>query len=151
MSALRVSAENTAAVALAAATPKTVLQLNAPANQRLKIQRVGVFFDGASPTAVPVLVQLIRKTGAGTGSALTLTKLVASDSETIQTSATENHTVEGTGTTDVIDQWLVHPQMGVDITYAFGQEKIIAGGGRVALVCNAPAVVNVRAKIDFEE
>jgi len=151
MAGLRVTAENTANVALSAATAKTVIQLNAPANQRLKIQRVGVFFDGASTTAVPGDVQLVRKTTAGTGTALTLTKQTSADSETIQTGATENHAAEGTNTTDIIDQWKVHPQQGLDLTYAFGQEKMIVGGGRLALVCNFPAAVNVRAKIDFEE
>lgn len=151
MAGLRVTAENTANVALSAATAKTVIQLNAPANQRIKVLRVGVFFDGASTTAVPGDVQLVRKTTAGTGTALTLAKQTSADSETIQTGATENHTVEGTNTTDIIDQWKVHPQQGLDLTYAFGQEKMIVGGGRLALVCNFPAAVNVRAKIDFEE
>lgn len=150
MAGLRCTAENTAAVALAAATAKTVLQLNCPANQRIKIQRVGIFFDGASTTAVPVLCRLVIATTAGTNTALTLNKLVSSDSETIQTTAGENATVEPTKTT-LLDQWLIHPQMGVDLTYAFGQEKIVVGGGRVALEITAPAIVNVRAKIDFEE
>lgn len=150
MAGLRVTAENTAAVALAAATAKTVLQLNAPANQRLKLQRVGVFFDGSSTTAVPVLVRLVIATTAGTNTALTLNKLVSTDDETIQSTAGENASAEPTKTT-LLDQWLVHPQMGIDITYAFGQERVVAGGGRVALECTAPASVNVRGKIDFEE
>lgn len=150
MAGLRVTAENSAAVALVAATVKTVLQLNAPAQQRLKIQRVGIFFDGASTTAVPVLVRLIIATTAGTNTALTLNKLVSSDSETIQTTAGENASAEPTKTT-LLDQWLIHPQQGIDLTYAFGQEKIIVGGGRVALDVTAPANVNCRAKIDFEE
>lgn len=150
MAGLRVTAENSAAVALAAATVKTVLQLNTAANQRIKVQRVGAFFDGASPTAVPVLVRLIIATTAGTNTALTLNKLVSSDSETIQTTAGENASAEPTKTT-LLDQWFIHPQMGIDITYAFGQEKIVVGGGRVALDANAPAVVNIRGKIDFEE
>lgn len=150
MAGLRVTAENTAAVALAAATAKTVLQINAPAQQRLLIRRVGIFFDGASTTAVPVLCRLMIATTAGTASALTLNKLVASDTETIQSTASENATVEPTKTT-VLDQWLIHPQMGIDLTYAFGQEKVVNGGSRVALEITAPAVVNVRAKIDFDE
>ena len=150
MSGLRVTAENSAAVALAAATEKSLVQVNAPANQRLKIQRVGIFFDGASTTAVPVLVKLILVTTAGTSTALTLNKLVSSDSETIQSTAGENHTVEGANGT-LLDQWLIHPQQGLDLTYAFGQEKFVVGGGRVAIKCTAPAVVNARAKIDFEE
>lgn len=150
MAGLRVTAENTAAVALAAATQKTAIQLNAPANQRLKIQRIGIFFDGASPTAVPVLAELLIVTTAGTNTALTLNKIVSSDSETIQTTAGENASAEGTNSTR-LDQWLIHPQMGVDISYAFGQEKIVVGGGRIAIKLTAPAVVNVRCKIDFEE
>lgn len=150
MAGLRVTAENSAAVALSAATAKTILQLNAPANQRLKLQRVGVFFDGASTTAVPVLVRLVIATTAGTNTSLTLNKLVSTDDETIQSTAGENASAEPTKTT-LLDQWLVHPQMGIDITYAFGQERVVAGGGRVALECTAPASVNVRGKIDFEE
>jgi hypothetical protein len=150
MAGLRVTAENSAAVALVAATVKTVIQLNPPANQRIKIQRIGMFFDGASTTAIPIVVRLIVATTAGTNTALTLNKIVSSDSETIQTGAGENASAEPTKTT-LLDQWLVHPQMGLDLTYAFGQEKIIVGGGRVALDMNAPANVNVRAKIDFEE
>jgi hypothetical protein len=150
MAGLRVTAENTVNVALVAATAKTVLQLNCPAQQRIKIVRVGFFFDGASTTAVPVDVRLMIATTAGTATALTLNKTVSSDSETIQTTATENTTVEPTKTT-VLDQWKVHPQMGLDLTYAFGQEKFVVGGGRVALEMNAPANVNVKAKIDFEE
>lgn len=150
MAGLRVTAENTAAVALSAATEKTVVGLNAPTNQRLKIQRVGVFFDGASTTAVPVLVKLILTTTAGTSTALTLNKIDSGYAETIQTSAGENYTAEGTNST-LLDQWLVHPQMGIDITYAFGQEKVVAGGSRICIKVTAPAVVNCRAKIDFEE
>ena len=150
MAGLRVTAENTAAVALSAATEKTAIQVNAPTNQRLLIKRVGIFFDGASTTAVPVLCKLILVSTAGTNTALTLNKLVSTDDETIQSTAGENASAEGTNST-LLDQWLIHPQMGLDLTYAFGQEKVVAGGGRVAIKLTAPAVVNVRCKIDFDE
>lgn len=150
MAGLRVVAENTAAVALAAATEKTAIQINAPTNQRLKVTRVGMFFDGASTTAVPVRCKLITVSTAGTSTALTLTKQDPGYAETIQTSAGENFTVEGTNA-NLLDEWLVHPQMGLDLTYAFGQEKIVAGAARVALKFTAPAVVNVLAKLEFEE
>ena len=38
------------------ATVKTVLQLNCPSNQRIKIQRLGIFSTAPVPRAVPVLV-----------------------------------------------------------------------------------------------
>ena len=49
MAGLRVTAENSAAVALSAATVKTVLQLNCPSNQRIKIQRLGIFSTAPVP------------------------------------------------------------------------------------------------------
>ena len=150
MAGLQITAENTAAVALSAATEKSAVGVNAPANQRLLVRRIGAFFDGASTTAVPVLVKLILTTTAGTSTALTLNKIDSGYAETIQTTAGENYTVEGTNST-LLDQWLVHPQQGIDITYAFGQEKIVAGGSRVCIKLTAPATVNVRCKIDFDE
>ena len=150
MAALRVTAENTASHPLVAATAKTIAQINAPANQALIVRRIGVFFDGASPTAVPVTVLLVYKTTAGTGTAVVLGKINPADPETIQSTSTENHTIEGTNGV-VADQWLIHPQQGIDITYAMGQEKLVRGGGRLALVLTAPAAVNVRGKIDFDE
>jgi len=150
MAGLAFYAENTAAVALAAATEKTALAVNAPTNQRVKLLALGMFFDGASTTAVPVRVKLIYTSTAGTSTALTLNKKMTSDPETIQSTAGENYTAEGTNG-GIIDEWLIHPQMGLDKTYAFGQERLIIGGGRAAIKCTAPAVVNVLAKLDCEE
>lgn len=150
MAGLFFYAENTAAVALSAATEKSAVQVNAPTNQRVKMLALGMFFDGASTTAVPVRVKLIYVTTAGTSTSLTLNKRVTSDSETIQSTAGENHSAEGTNGA-IIDEWLIHPQMGLDKTYAFGQERIIVGGGRAAVKCTAPATVNVIAKLDCEE
>lgn len=150
MAGLVCYAENTAAVALVAATEKTAIQLNAPANQRLKILAIGIFFDGASTTAVPVRCKLINTTTAGTNTALTLNKRVSSDTETIQTTAGENASAEGTNGA-IVDEFLIHPQQGLDKTYAFGQERIVVGGGRVAVKLTAPANVNCIVHIDLEE
>jgi hypothetical protein len=150
MSGVRFIAQNTADVALSAATAKTVIQLNAATNQRVKVQRVGIFFNGASTTAVPVLVRLIVATTPGTATALTLNKLLSVDTETIQTTATENSSAEPTKTT-VLDEWLIHPQQGIDLTLAMAQEHWVIGGTRVALEVTAPAVVSCRAKLLCEE
>ena len=139
----------TAEVALAAATAKTVVQLVAPANHRVKVLGWGVFFDGTSVTAEPVQVTVSRQTTAGTASALTpvQTRPVA---ETIQCTAQHTATVEPT-TTDTIETIEVHPQSGYEVRYPLGQEIVIGGGGRVGIICTAPAIVNVRAKLIFEE
>lgn len=140
----------TAEVALAAATAKTVVQIIAPTNHRVKILRWGVFFDGISGTAEPVQVALCRQSTAGTMSALTPVKADDSLAETLLTTAQYNATVEPT-TGDVLDSVEVHPQSGYEIIYPLGQEMIIGGADRVGIVCTAPATVNARCKLIFEE
>lgn len=142
---------NTAEVALAAATTKTVIQIIAPTNHRVKVMGWGVFFDGVSATAEPVQVELLRQTSAGTMSALTPVKTDAA-SETLLTTAQHTATVEPAAS-DVLDAVEVHPQAGYEriCSTPGSQLFVVGGGGRVGIRCTAPAAVNVRAKIFFEE
>ena len=140
----------TTEVALSAATAKTVVQIAAPANHRLKVLRVGFFFDGTSTTAEPVQVTLSRQSSSGTMSALTPVPLDDSLSETLQTLAQFNASAEPT-TGATIDSCECHPQQGFEVIYPLGQEPIVGGGDKVGLVCTAPASVNVRGKLVFEE
>ena len=140
----------TAEIALTAATAKTVLQITAPTNHRGKILSWGVYFDGTSSSAEPVQVRLLRQTTAGTMSALTPTKADNSLSETLLFTAQHTATAEPTAG-DLLEAKEVHPQGGYEKIYSAGQEKIIGGGGRVGIECTAPAGVNVRAEIHFEE
>lgn len=149
MADLRCTAQ-TAEIALVAATAKTVIQLLAPTNQRVKILGWGVFFDGTSVTGEPVQVRFLRQTTSGTMSALTSYKQVGGLSETIQTTATQNASAEPTPG-DVLDVAEVHPQSSYEVKYPYGETPVINGGGRLGLECTAPAGVNVRAKIIFEE
>ena len=139
-----------AETSLSAATAKTVMQLVAPANQRLKVARVGVFFNGTSTTAQPVQVRVLRQTSAGTMSALTPVKLNNSDGETIQSTAQQNASAEPTAS-DVYDVWEIHPQSGYDVMYPLGQELVVKGGDRLGIECTAQATVSVRAKMWYEE
>jgi len=136
--------------ALAAATQETLIQLVAPANHRVKVLGWGIFFDGVSTTAEPVDVVLQRQSTAGTGAALTPVPLDDSLAETLQVSAQQDFTVEPTSGA-ILDTAEVHPQQGYQVMYPLGQEPIIGGGDRVGLRATAPAVVNCRAKIFFEE
>ena len=139
----------TSEVSLTAATALSVLQIVAPAHQRLKVKSWGVFFDGVSGTAEPVEVRLVRNTDAGTFSSVTPVKQVAG-SETVQTSAGHTATVEP-AVGDVLDVAEVHPQSGYEKLIPFDMPIEVPGGGRLAIECTAPAGVNVRAKIIFEE
>jgi len=140
---------NTAEVALTAATAKTVLQIVAASNHKIKILEWGVYFDGVSVTAEPVQVRLLRQSTAGTMSSLTPVKR-STDSEALQTTA--QHTATGEPTPgDVLEVKEIHPQSGYEKIFPMGQEIKVPGGGRIGIECTAPAGVNVRAQIAFEE
>ncbi len=140
----------TAEVALTAATAKTVVQIKAAANHRVAVLGWGVFFDGTSVTAEPVQVRLIRQSTAGTMSALTPVALDGDIALTLQTTAQHTATAEPTAG-NVVDVIECHPQQGYEMIYPLGQEVILTGGGYVGIECTAPATVNVRAKLRFEE
>jgi len=129
---------------------ETVVQIVAAANQRVKVLGFGVFFDGISPTAEPIQVELCRQSTAGTSSALTPVKWDDSLAETLTTTARQDFTAEPT-TGDVIWSGEVHPQGSYECQYALGQEPICGGADRIGIRCTAPVAVNVRAYIRFEE
>lgn len=137
-------------IALAAATAKTVLQVKAPANIRLKLLEWGVAFDGTNGAAEPVVVQLLRTTTDGTFTSYTPLKVDDSLAETIQSTAGHTATAEPTAG-DVLEQRNVHPQTSYEKIYSFGDEVKVGGGDRLAIKCTAPAVVNVVPYMKFEE
>lgn len=139
----------TAEVALTAATAKTVLQIVAPANQRLKVKRWGVFFDGVNAAAEPAQVRLLRQTTAGTMSALTPTKQ-DTHAETVQSTAQHTATSEPTAG-DVVDMVECHTQTGYEVILTQETYIKVGGGGRLGIEITAPAGVNVRAKMVYEE
>lgn len=140
----------TSEIALSAATAKTVLQLVAATNHRVKLLEWGVFFDGTSVSAEPVQVRLLRQSTAGTMSAATPVKVDDSLAETLLTTAQHTATAEPTAG-DVLDVKEIHPQSGYEKILPLGQEIIIGGGDRLGIECTASAGVNVRAFMKFEE
>jgi hypothetical protein len=146
------TAANTAAQALVAATAKTALQVKAPTSQRIAIQQISVSFDGTVNTNQPVKVQVIRQTTAGTvsGSAATI-KIKDNDIGTaIQSTVQDGFTAEPTYG-DQHEIFFVHPQTGVLFPLPIPGEIILAGGGRLGVVCTAPNNVNVLISCEGEE
>lgn len=150
MARLRFSITTEGEVALAGATAKTVLQVAAPANQRVAVRSFGVSFDGISGSAEPVLVELLRQTTAGTMSACT--EVVEDDSlpETVQAVGQRAASVEPTAGS-VIRSYEVHPQSGIERVFGPDEEIIVKGGGRLGLRLTAPAAVNAAAFFSLEE
>lgn len=149
MSALGIIAQAEAVTTGTAA--KTLVQLVAPANQRIKVKEISISFNGISNTATPILVEIVRQTSAGTMSALTLRKADPDDSETIQSSALQNATVEPTDGGDVPMAEYVHPQTGYTWQAPFGEELVIPGGGRLGVRVTAGASVSACARVKGEE
>lgn len=137
-------------VALSSDTTGTVIQLIAPANQRVKVLRWGLFFDGTQPRNEPVSVRILRQTSSGTATFFNPVKLDGSISETIQTTARKTFTLEPTDG-DILESYNIHPQQGIFVPYVLGQEIILSGGSRLGISCAAPNDVNVTAFIVGEE
>lgn len=150
MAGLLWTAKPTAEVSCPAATPKTVLQVKAPTNQRLRLIGWGVFFDGTSVSAEPVNIKLVRQSDAGTMTSVTPTKEDDSMPETIQSTASADASAEPTSG-DVLKFLNIHPQSVYEIANGVKDETWIKGGGRIAIVINAPASVNCIPWIKCEE
>lgn len=142
------------AVALVAATAKTVLQLvNPSASIILAVQQLKISFDGVSNTAVPVIVQLLRKAAAATVTSQTRTKIKDTSTALVTDAATTgvNATIEGTDGA-IIETWHVHPQTGAfDMLPLPEGEVEVPGSGIIAVKVNAPAAVNTLVTLVGEE
>jgi len=126
MAAVIVNA-TTAKLALTASTRKTMLQITAATNHRVKILGWSIFFDeeiGDATPSIPLLVSIGRQTG-GTGSANTPIKLGVY-TETLQTTAKDNFTVAAT--TTITSSRVINAQTGYEILFPMGQEIILSGG-----------------------
>lgn len=137
-------------VPLSSGTAKSAVVVTAPANQRVKITGYGFFFDGTSNSATPVQIRIARASAAGTGTSFTPKPNEEECTETFQSTWKVNNTVEPTYT-NYIKTLTVHPQLGYEYLAPLGQEIIVKGGGILGFECTAPAGVNVRGVISFEE
>ncbi len=135
---------------LSTTSAKTLIQLVAAANVRVKILEWSVSFAGTSNTATPIQVDIVRQTSAGTSVSLTLVKDNESDQETLNTTALQTITAEPTTGSTVITEE-VHPQTGYTWQAPFGREVIIQGGNRAGLRVTAAASVIAASRMFAEE
>lgn len=146
-----ISYVNIPSTALAAGIAKTVLQVKAPANQRVKVLSVGLYFDGVTASAVPCQVQIMRQTTAAVGTISSPTPIEPELTESIQTAALVNASTEPTYGA-ILETITIPTFMGqYEVVAAQGQEIMIGGGQWLGIVCNAPAAVNVRGFMKIEE
>lgn len=154
MSAVGYSLVTAGAVALAAATAKTVLGAKAHANSGLQVKGIDVAFDGVTASAVPVLIELCYCTWASNGPGTNSTSVTPAQkygrSLTAGFTAGKNWTTEPTALT-VLKEFLLSPNAGLfSFQFPLGLEPDCALAEGFALRLTAPAVVNVRATMDVE-
>lgn len=149
MSKAGYSAEVGAAVALAAATAKTVLSVIAPAQFGVDLLKYRIGLDGVTASAIPVVVELVTWTTDGTGTGGTVNQ-VYGRSITAGFTTKYNYTVEPT-TATLIDRFTLTPNGGL-VIYDFpaGTTPDTAVSNLIGIRCTAPAVVNVNATMWFE-
>lgn len=141
----------TAEVSTGSGATKTIAQVVAASNHALKIKKIEISFDGTSSTAEPIFVTVVRQSTAGTSSALTPVKAPNDDSdETLQVTAIHTATVEPT-TGDIVAAFEVHPQLGKETVFAYGEEIKVGGGDRLGVRVLAAASVNCVVGIYGEE
>src|SRR3569832_326732 len=94
------------AIALAAATAKTILGVIPASNKSLTVTEIDVSFDGVTASAVPVLVELCASTGAGAGTSTSVTPNPSRGplGVTVTSSAAKNNSAEPTALT-TIREW----------------------------------------------
>lgn len=142
------------AVALSAATAKSILGVMAPAQFGVDLKKLRAAFDGVTSSAVPVLVELCYATFAtnapGTNSTSTTVDQVYGRSITAGFTGAKNWTTEPTVLTP-IDEWLLTPTGGLVIyDFPLGDTPDSAVSNGFVIRCNAPATVNVRATMWVE-
>ena len=138
------------AVALVAATAKTVLQVATPATKRGRLLELQVSFDGVTAGNSPVLVELLRQTTAGTMTANTPNPHDSAAPASLLTAST-NATAEPTAGV-VLKRWRITPNGGVLVLPEGDpvRNAVIPVSGFLGIRCTAAQVVNVNASLTFQ-
>jgi hypothetical protein len=153
MPAPRYTAITGGAIALTAATARTILGWKAHANSGLVLCKYEVAFDGVTSSAVPVLVEIGYCTwatnGPGTNSTSVTPVQVVGRVLTVGATAGKTWTAGNEPTViSVLEEKLLTPNGGVIVyDYPLGTEPDCALGEGFVVRCTAPATVNVRATL----
>lgn len=146
------------AVALTAATAKTVVMLIASTANQPSWVEVAISFDGVTATAVPALVEWVSSTQgtAGTTTSFTAKQIRGWPAQSAQTTAAYNYTAEPT-TLEAFKKRLVTPNGGLIVLQSpLGREPtgLVTAATQfkgMGVRITAPATVNCHVDAEFEE
>ncbi len=139
-----------AAIALAAATAKSIIGVQGGTDFGVNLKKIHVGFDGVTASAVPVLIELCQATFAtnapGTNSTATTTRVFAGRANAATGFVSgAGWTAEPTVLTSV-SEWLVTPNGGTVLyDLPLGDEPDSPLNNGFVLRLTAPAIVNARA------
>lgn len=140
------------AIALAAATAKSVFELGAPATDRAQIKEWWVDFDGVTASAVPAKIEACRFTAAVT-TATTLTPIKMDVADGAAACVAKHSTsTEGAGTAEA--GGMIHrisPTNGYHYVAPLGNELVVAVSTFWRIRITAAAIVNVTFGVIWEE
>lgn len=138
------------ALALAAATAKSVLELGTSSAVRIKIKEWWVEFDGVTATAVPVKVEVGRFSAAVTTATTASEKFDTADGANA-TTAKHSTSTEGAGTADDIIFHRVSPTSGYHYVAPLGGEFVMPVSAFWRMRLTAAAIVNCTVGVIWEE
>ena len=147
---------STTATALVANTAKTCCNVIPGANRQCILCEVSNSFDGVTASNVPVLVELVGSTQATAGTSTAFTPYLIRGIGAATATGQTDYTAEPTVLTP-FKHWLVTPNGGLLVIQSpLGREAQTNLSGSatllgIALRDNAPAVVNSRTYLEFEE
>jgi hypothetical protein len=144
------SATNTTAVALSAATAKTVVGVIGSANDTISLVRVKVSFPGVTTTDVPAIVEVGLITAAGTSTAFTP---VQWNGPTLASSCTAgyNHTVEPTYSR-ILDSFYMPILMGTSYEWnPLGEEPLAQVSQGFAVRITSPSATSALVSLMYAE
>jgi hypothetical protein len=139
------------AMALTAATAKSVIEISTSSTVHIGIIDWWVEFDGTTSTNTPVKVEVGRFSAAvTTASSYTSSKYDVADGASTATPKT-NTSTEGAGTAS--DVWIhrVSPTSGFYIQYPLGRELIVANSSFFRIRVTAAQTVNCTAGASWFE
>lgn len=141
------------AVALVAATAKSVVELSTSANSPIKIIDWWVEFDGTSAAAVPVKIEVGRFSSAvTTATTVTASKVdLGGGSSAAQTTFKHSTSTEGAGTASDVEVHRVSPTSGIRVQYPLGREWQVGTSSFFRVRLTAAATVNATVGVMWEE
>jgi hypothetical protein len=129
---------------VAASATRTLLQLIAPTNQKIRIEKIVVRGYGLAAADPPAEIQIALQTTAGTSVAVTLKKVKTSDPETLQSSALSTFSGAEPTTTTVKDADGMHPQSRNTFIWPPDRPLFLEGNEKIGvIVVNGPTGASI--------